>query len=104
MQPASVVEPFQVLEDGAPCYLPIGKAAPMDEFGLEGGNEALCHGVIQSSSGPPIEGTILASWRRLPNESAVYCEPRSLWWIRPAPGLRLHTAISRASTTSSVLM
>ncbi len=53
MQPASVVKPFQVLEDGTPCRLSIGEAAPMhEEFGLQGGDEALRHGVIQSGSGP----------------------------------------------------
>ena len=77
----------------------------MDEFGLQGSDEALRHGAL-SRAVPvlPIEGTIPVSCRRLPNEIAVYCEPRSVWWISPAPGLRLHIAICRASTTSSVLM
>ena len=53
MQPASVVKPFQVLEDGTPRHLSIGEVTPMhEEFGLQGGDEALRHGVIQSGSGP----------------------------------------------------
>src|SRR5215208_6116836 len=53
MQPASVVKPFQVLEDGTPRYLSIRKVASMYEgFGLQGGDEALCHSVVQSGSAP----------------------------------------------------
>src|SRR5829696_6724930 len=52
MQPASVVKPFQVLEDGTPRHLSIGEAAPMYEFALQGGDEALRHSVVQSGSGP----------------------------------------------------
>src|SRR5215207_10876634 len=56
MEPTSVVEPFQVLEDGTPCYLSIGETSPMDELGLQGGNEALRHRVVQGSSGPSHRG------------------------------------------------
>jgi hypothetical protein len=35
-----------------------------------------------------MEGTIPALSRRLPNERAVYCTPRSVWWISPAAGFR----------------
>src|SRR5215216_3726366 len=56
MQPASVVKPFQVLEDGAPRYLSIRKTTPMHEFGLQGGDAALRHGVVQGGSGPAHRG------------------------------------------------
>src|SRR5512132_4332286 len=53
MQPTSVVERFQVLEDGAPRYLSIGETPSMhEEFGLQGGDETLCHGVVQDGPGP----------------------------------------------------
>jgi hypothetical protein len=52
MQPTSVVEPFQVLEDGTPRYLSLGETPAMHELGLQGGDEALCHRVVQGGSGP----------------------------------------------------
>src|SRR4051794_3380160 len=52
MQPASVVKPFQVLEDGTPRRLSIGEVVSMHKFGLQGGDKALRHGVVQSGSGP----------------------------------------------------
>jgi hypothetical protein len=77
----------------------------MDELGLQGGNEALRHGAL-SRAVPvlPIEGTMPTSARRLPKEIAVYWAPRSERCTSPADGLRLQSAISSASTTSSVLM
>src|SRR5215218_8828328 len=56
MQPASVVEPFQVLEDGTPRYLSIGETLPMHELRLQGGDEAFRHGIVQGSSGPSHRG------------------------------------------------
>src|ERR687897_1295367 len=49
-----------------------------------------------------IDGTIPACSNLLPNERAVYCAPRSLWWMSPAEGFLLLIAISRAAATSSV--
>jgi hypothetical protein len=34
MRPASVVEPFQILEDDAACHFRVWNAASMHEFGL----------------------------------------------------------------------
>src|SRR5215210_6780134 len=52
MQPTPVVEPFQVLEDGTPRYLSIGETPLMHELGLQGGDEALRHRVVQGTPGP----------------------------------------------------
>src|SRR5215213_3901166 len=53
MQSAPVVEPFQVLEDGTLRYFSVWETPSMhEEFGLQGGDKALCHRVVQSGSGP----------------------------------------------------
>ncbi|HKH10175.1 MAG TPA: SDR family NAD(P)-dependent oxidoreductase [Rubrobacter sp.] len=76
----------------------------MDKLDLQRGHEALGDGIV-SSADPvrPIEGTIPASSSFLQKEGAVYWMPLSEWWTRTAAGFRLHTAISGASTPSSVL-
>jgi len=102
VQPPAVVEAFQVLEHGAPRGSPAREAARMDEFNLQRRDEALGDGALSSADPTlPIDETILASSSFLPKESAVYWVPLSEWCMRPASGLCLQRAISRASTTSS---
>lgn len=64
MSPAVVVEPFQVLEDGTSRYLSVGKAASMHELGLQGGDETLCHCVVQGCSASENEGQIEEAFSR----------------------------------------
>jgi hypothetical protein len=52
MQPPTIVERFQVLEDGTPRYLSIGETLAMHEFALQRGDETLRHGVVQGTPGP----------------------------------------------------
>src|SRR5215211_6723434 len=53
MQPPTVVERFQVLEDGTPRYLSRGETPAMhEEFGLQGGDETLRHGIVQGTPRP----------------------------------------------------
>ena|SRR5215210_3977540 len=60
--------------------------------------------IALSSADPTllIEGTIPASSSFLPNERAVYCTPRSLWWISPAEEFLLQIAICRVAATNSL--
>jgi hypothetical protein len=49
-----------------------------EEFALQGGDEALCHGALSRALPVlPIEGMMPTSSRRLPNEIASYWAPRS---------------------------
>jgi hypothetical protein len=79
MQPTSVVEPFEVLEDGTPRYLSIGETPSMHESSVF--KVAMKLSYIRRCPGQfpvlPIEGTMPTSARRLPNEIAVYWTPRS---------------------------
>src|SRR5215210_24710 len=89
MQPASVVEPFQVLEDGTPRYLSIGETSSMHELGLQGGDEALCHRVVQGGSGPSHRRNdadlfeALAEGDRCVLDAAVGMMHESRRWLTP---------------------
>ena len=44
--PPGVVEAFDVVEDGGAGLVADGEAGPVEEFGLEGGEERLGYGVV----------------------------------------------------------
>ena len=49
MQSPRVVEPLEIVEDHRPCLLPAREATaglPIDQLGLQGGEEALRHRVV----------------------------------------------------------
>jgi len=54
-----VVERFDVVEDGEARLLPGGPVVPVEEFGLQGGEEALGQGVVEAVAGRahrPVDG------------------------------------------------
>ena len=109
MQPASVVEALRVLEDGAPRYLPISRKRRRctgSVFRVAMKLSARHRVGVRGGSAPPHRGddadlreALAERDRRLP-DAAI----RMVHDERPADGLRLHTAIPRASTTSPVLL
>src|SRR6202030_3810021 len=100
MQPHRIIPTLDVAEAG---HLGLGlgcEPAAAEQLGLEGGEEALGHGVVVGVTDDPIEGRTPASPHRLPNATEVYWLPWSLWWMTSL-GRRWPTAISIASSTSS---
>lgn len=74
-----------------------------EQFTLQGGEEALGHGVVLAvAHRGPIERRMPTAWRRTPKSGQVYREPWSEWRIAPASGRRLPTATASAATTRSV--
>src|SRR6266436_8627698 len=72
MQPHRIIPTLDVAEAG---HLGLGlgcEPAAAEQLGLEGGEEALGHGVVEASPTDPIEGRTPASPHRLPNATEVY--------------------------------
>ena len=63
MQPASVVNPFQVIKDGAPRYLSIRKAASLVDMHVEATSE-------KQAMGYHLEGKLQAWWSEPKNTHA----------------------------------
>src|SRR5215207_2425942 len=81
--------------------LEANRRLPISAFSVEMNDSAMA----LSSADPtlPIEGNMPASSSLWLKERAVYCDPRSEWWITPEGDPLLHRAISRALETSSAL-
>ena len=47
-----VVEAFDVVEDGGAGLVPVGEAGPVQEFGLEGGEERLGYRIVVRVASP----------------------------------------------------
>ena len=54
-----------------------GEAVAREELTLQGGEEALAHGIVVSVAHRPIEGRTPACWQRLPKAIDVYWQPWS---------------------------
>src|ERR1700738_4859641 len=101
MQPHRIIPTLDVAEAG---HLGLGlgcEPAAAEQLGLQGGEEALGHGVVVGVTDRPHGGanpclaTPLAECHR-----GIYWLPWSLWWMTSL-GRRWPTAISIASSTSS---
>ncbi len=76
-----VIPSFNVGEDSQPRFLVCTEGPAIDQFTLQGGEEALAQCVVIAVASSPIEGRTPASRQRFPNAIEVYCTPWSEWWI-----------------------
>jgi len=74
---AAVVEALDPAEEGESCLVTRLERVPVEEFGLECGEEALGDGVVEGVAGRPMLGSTPASCIVLPKARLVYWEPRS---------------------------
>ena len=100
LEQAPVVEPIHPFQGGELDGLQAApRPAAADYFGLVEAVDRLGQGVIVGVANAA--GSTPASARRSVYFIATYCDPRSLWWMRPLPlaGRRSWSACSKASRT-----
>ena len=74
MPALAVIEQFDVLEDRLPSFVPASEVCLMDEFVLQGMEEALRHGIVK------IKGTEGLFFVQLPSPSDPHLrKPFSAW-------------------------
>src|SRR5271165_401510 len=104
VQPAHVVPALDVVEHRPVQTLASRPGPGVDELALDGGEEALGHGIVPALALAPDREHDAVGPGQLGEVPARVLHPRSEWKMTPLDGRRVAKAIERASSTNSVRM